>query len=159
MRPPGSPPIPDWYLARIEATRPRFYAIARERYGLEINEGPFGISSRAAHIGGQYAEAQGVGEAYHEAVLRAYWHEARDISDTAVLAEVATTVGLDSRAYLAALDEPVYVERVMVDVAEAFDYGLNGVPALVFGRKYLVSGAQPYALLRQVTEQLAAETV
>jgi hypothetical protein len=48
LRPAGSPPIPAEYLARIKATEPRLLKMAREQYGLELNRGPLGISSRAA---------------------------------------------------------------------------------------------------------------
>jgi predicted DsbA family dithiol-disulfide isomerase len=45
----------------------------------------------------------------------------------------------------------------MADVYQAYRYGLNGVPALVFANKYLVSGAQPYEALAQVVEQIRDE--
>jgi predicted DsbA family dithiol-disulfide isomerase len=48
-------------------------AIARQHYGIEMKQGPFGIDSRPALIGDKYAEAQGKGDAYHDAVFRAYW--------------------------------------------------------------------------------------
>ena len=128
-------------------------AMARERYGLEINSGPFGINSRPALVGAKFAEAQGVGDAYHDAVFRAYWQEAKNIEDLDVLAGVATAVGLDRNQFLAALNDPHYQQAVMADVEQAFQYGLSGVPALVYNNKYLVSGAQPYELLAQVAEQ------
>lgn len=37
------------------------------------------------------------------------------------------------------------------------DYGLNGVPAMVFADRYLISGAQPYPTLAQATEQVMEE--
>ena len=46
---------------------------------------------------------------------------------------------------------------MLADVQQAFDYGLSGVPALVFNNKYLVSGAQPYELLAQVADQAATD--
>ncbi len=33
-------------------------------------------------------------------------------------------------------------------------YGLQGVPALIFNNKYLVSGVQPYEVLKQVVEKV-----
>lgn len=157
LRPVGEPPISPEYRARIEAGRPQMVKMARERYGLEINSGPFGINSRPALVGAKFPEAQGVGEAYHDAVFRAYWQEAKNIEDLAVLAEVATAVGLDGPQFLAALDDLQYQQAVMADVQQAFQYGLSGVPALVYNNKYLVSGAQPYELLAQVTEKAAEE--
>ena len=132
-------------------------AMARERYGLEINPGPFGINSRPALVGAHFAEAHGVGEAYHDAVFRAYWQDAQNIEDVDVLAELATAVGLNRDEFLAALDDPHYQQTMLADVQQAFQYGLSGVPALVYNNKYLVSGAQPYELLVQVAEKAAED--
>lgn len=154
LRPPGQPPLPPEYRARIEAARPRLLATARAQYGLELDPGPFGINSRPALIGSKYAEAQGVGAAYHQAIFESYWLEGQDISDTAVMTAVAESVGLAREPFLAALDAPQWADAMFADVQQAYSYGLNAVPALVFDNKYLVSGAQPYAVLAQVTEKV-----
>ena len=158
LRPKGSPPIPPEYLKRIEAARPRLLQIAREAYGLDLKPGPTGIDSRPALIGAKYAEANGQSESYHVAMFQAYWQESKPIDDKQVLAEIAQTIGLDSVAFLAALDNREYEDAVDADIERAYQYGLNGVPALVFNNKYLVSGAQPYEVLRQVVEKVEAET-
>lgn len=149
--------MPPEYRAMIMAGRPRLIAMAREQYGLELNQGPFGIDSRPALIGAKYAEAAGVGEAYHRAVFSAYWEQAADISDLDTLAGIAVAVGLDREAFLAALDDPAFIDAVDADIAQAHAYGLNAVPALVFADRYLVSGAQPYPVLKQVAAQVRAE--
>lgn len=157
LRPKGSPPMSPEYRARIEAAQPRLHAMAREQYGLELNQGPWGIDSRPALAGAKFAEAEGVGKAYHHALMHAYWIDAKDIGDRAVLADLAESVGLDREAYLAALDEPQYDEQVQLDIDQAQQYGLNGVPALIFDNRYLISGAQPYPVLVQATEHVQAE--
>ncbi|MBK8902215.1 MAG: DsbA family protein [Anaerolineaceae bacterium] len=157
LRPADGPPVSPEYRARIEAGRPQLKAMARQRYGLEINSGPFGINSRPALVGAKFAEAQGMGEAYHDTVFRAYWQDAKNIEDLDVLAGVATAVGLERSQFLAALNNPTYQQEMLADVQQAFQYGLSGVPALVYNNKYLVSGAQPYELLAQVAEKAAAE--
>ena len=162
LRPKGSPPIPPEYRRRIEAMQPQLLAVARERYGREINQGPFGIDSRPALIGAKYAESRSTaaanyGAAYHATVMAAYWQEGRDISDRAVLAEIAAAVGLDRDEFLAALDDPAFDEQVQADIDLAHAYGLNGVPALVFDNRYLVSGAQPPDVLRSIVAQIAAD--
>lgn len=156
LRPQGSPPIPESYRLQIEAARPRLYTIAREQYGLELKQGPSGQNSRPALIGAKYAEAMGFGPAYHEAVLKGYWLEGKAIGDLEVLADLAVSVGLGRSAFLLALDDPRYDREVTADVEQAFAYGLGGVPALIFAQKYLVSGAQPYAVLTQVVEKIQA---
>lgn len=149
--------MPPEYRQRIQAMQPQLLAVARERYGREINQGPFGIDSRPALIGAKYAESQGAGPAWHEAVMRAYWQEARNISDRDVLAEIAGTLGLSRDQLLAALDDPAFDAEVQADIDLAHAYGLNGVPALIFDNRYLVSGAQPADVLRGLVAQIGAE--
>ena len=158
LRPKNAPPLPPDYLARIQAARPQLYAIAREHYGLEMNPGPFGFDSRPALVGAKVAEAAGVGPAYHAAAMRAYWQEAKDLNDRAVLGALATEVGLERAAFLAALDDPARNAQVEADIDLARQYGLNGVPALVFDNRYLVSGAQPLPVLTDVVERILAES-
>lgn len=156
LRPAGSPPISPEYRAAIEAKRPFMEQMAREQYGIEINAGPFGVDSLPALIGAQYAEAKGVGEAYHTAVFQAYWQLARKIDDLDVLADIADSVGLDRQEFLAALEAETYQQAVMAEIQQAYEYGLSGVPALVYNQRYLVVGAQPYEMLAQVAEKARA---
>ena len=158
LHPAGSPPIPPQYLARIKAADPRLLRIAREQYGLELNRGPMGISSRAALIGAKFAEDQGKGPQYQEAIFRAYWQRANNIGDEEVLVGIAQATGLERDAFLAALKDDQYEDQVEADVEQAYSYGLTGVPALIFGNRYLVSGAQPYEVLRQVVEKVEIES-
>ena len=137
--------------------RPRFEATAREHYGLTINSGPFGIDSRPALVGAKFAELQGVGDVYHQAVFRAYWLYARSLEDRAVLREIAESIGLDGDAFVAALDADDYDLAVSADITQAQMLGISGVPGLVFEKKYLVNGAQPYEVLCEVVEQIETE--
>src|SRR5260370_41633303 len=73
LRPPGSPPIPPEYRARIEASRPHLQQRAREQYGLELNIGPFNLDNRPALIAAKFAGSQATGEAVHKPVMQAYW--------------------------------------------------------------------------------------
>jgi len=157
LHPAGSPPIPPEYRKRIEAGRPMLLRRAREEYGIELKPGPMGINSRPALIGEHYARTQGLGNEYHDAVMHTYWHEAKSIDDLQLLKEIAVSVGLDGDAFLAALNQPEYEAAVDADVQLAHEYGLDAVPALIFGDKYLVMGAQPYKVLKQAVEQAQAE--
>lgn len=156
LRPAGTV-LPPEYKERILAARPRFQQMAKEQYGLEINSGPFGIDSRPALVGAKYAEAQGRGDAYHDAIYQAYWQEAKNIEETAVLQEVAQNAGLEVEPFMGALESNEFQEQVSADISQAFQFGLSGVPALVFENKYLVSGAQPLEVLVQVVEQVMGE--
>jgi len=157
LRPQGSPPLPPEYKARIEAGRPRLYAMAQEQYGLALNQGPFGIDSRPALIGAKYAEQMGVGPAYHAAVMQAYWQEAKNIGEIEELADLAGALGLNRMAFMDALDSASLEQAVLADIAQAHEYGINAVPSLIFADKYLVSGSQPYDVLVRVVEQISKE--
>jgi predicted DsbA family dithiol-disulfide isomerase len=157
LRPKGTPPLSEDYKATIAVKRQHFHQMARDHYGVEINEGPFGVDSRPALVGAKYAEAQGVGDAYHDAVFRAYWQQAKSIEDISALADIAEDIGLERDAFVVALEMEQWDSAVTADVYQAHRYGLNGVPALVFANKYLVTGAQPYEVLVQAVEQIRDE--
>jgi len=149
--------MPPEYRARIEASRPLLQRRAREQYGLEINVGPSGIDSRPALVAEKYAISEEKGETFHEAVMQAYWQQARAIDDKDVLKEIATSVGLNTNDFSAVLEDPTFDAEVSADIALAEEYGLTGVPALVFNNTYLVMGAQPYDMLKKVVEKVQAE--
>jgi predicted DsbA family dithiol-disulfide isomerase len=130
---------------------------AREQYGVEINPGPFNTDSRPALIAEKFAESQGKGNAFHEAVMHAYWQEARTIDDPQVLQEIARNTGLTTDNLDAVLQDRQYEDAVNADIMQAREYGLDAVPALVFADKYLVSGAQPYEVLKRVIEKIQEE--
>jgi predicted DsbA family dithiol-disulfide isomerase len=162
LRPHDSPPLPpeveERFRKKIAEHWPRVQQTARERFGLELKRMEGGHHpTRLAHIGAKFAMAQGRGEAYHKAVFRAHWQELRDIASPDTLAEIATALGLDEGAFRAALTEPDYIAEVEADEYWAYQQGLSGVPAFIFGNRYLVSGAQPVEVLRQVADQCLAE--
>ncbi|MGH2507497.1 MAG: DsbA family oxidoreductase [Ktedonobacteraceae bacterium] len=157
LRPIGAPPMPPEYLKRIQASRPMLERQAREHYGIKINPGPMGINSRPALIGEKYAQAQGLGNKYHDAIMKAYWQDAQSIDDLQLLQEKAVSVGLEGAQFRAALTRPEYNAAVDADIALAREYGLDAVPALIFGGKYLIMGAQPYEVLKRAVEQARKE--
>jgi len=159
LRPSGAPPVPAEYRERIFAGWPRVQQLARERFGVEMKRAAFKDPGATflAHVGAKYALEHGQGEAYHHAVFVAHWQDERDIASVAVLTEIARGLGLDSAGFRAALDDPRYRARVEADKAWAARHGLNGVPASIFGNRYLVSGAQPVEVLREVAERCIAE--
>ena len=154
LRPVGSPPIPDWYREKIKQMRPQFKAIAKTHYGIEIQQGPFGINSRPALIGMKYAESQSKGKDYHDRVFAAYFQDGADISDLNILRNIVTEIGMDTGEFEASLKEVEFDTRVSADVQTAAYYGITGVPAMLFVEKYLMSGAQPYEELVRIVEQI-----
>jgi predicted DsbA family dithiol-disulfide isomerase len=89
-----------------------------------------------------------------EALMSAYFEEARDVSDPVVLREVAVAAGLDEARVDEVLTGEEYADAVRADVAQAAAYGANGVPFFVLEDQYAVSGAQPAEVFGRVLDQV-----
>jgi predicted DsbA family dithiol-disulfide isomerase len=98
-------------------------------------------------------QAKGVQQDIVGAVNQAYFAQARQVFDPAVLTEVAAGAGLDPAAVTAVLDGGDYADEVRKDETEARELGISGVPFFVFDMKLGVSGAQPAELFTQALDQ------
>jgi predicted DsbA family dithiol-disulfide isomerase len=152
LRPPGGPGMTAEKRAMIEAYTPKISAQIREEFGLDVRRGPIGTQTFAAHHAMKHAERSGHGAAFHDAVLRAYWLDAADISKHDVLREIGAKFDLAFDDDLLAGREASTAEAVRTDVAQASAYNIHGVPAFVFGNRYFVSGAQPLELLGRAAD-------
>jgi predicted DsbA family dithiol-disulfide isomerase len=88
-----------------------------------------------------------------EELMSAYFTRARNISDPAVLVELAVAGGLDEQRARAVLASDDYRADVEADQAQAQAFGATGVPFFVIDRRYGVSGAQPAAVLARALAQ------
>lgn len=155
LRPAGAPPMDAAKSRMIAEHTPKLAAQMREEFGLDINRGPLDIDTRAAHRLFAAADVAGKGAGVHDALFRAYWLHGEDISDPSVLAAIAAQCDFDGIAAISGIDQ-ASERSVAADVTQAAQYGFQGVPAIVFGQKYYVSGAQPLAVFAQAAEQAAA---
>lgn len=158
LRPEPQPTLdPDGeYLHNVWDTA--VYPMADQR-GMVLRLPPVQPRSRLAAVTAAFARDAGLFEPVHEALFRAFFEEGLDIGDRAVLLDIATTCGLDSAALHRALDDDALVDRVLADEALAERIGITGVPAMLIrseGQNYLVSGAQPFEVLRDAVRQARA---
>ena len=124
--------------------------------GLPYGERTMTYNSRLAQELGKWADTQPGGEAIHDALFRAYFVEARDISQAAVLLDIAERVGLSADGARAVLEKRTFKEAVDADWELSRQYGVTGVPTFVAGR-YGVVGAQPYEALEQLVRKAAPQ--
>jgi predicted DsbA family dithiol-disulfide isomerase len=116
------------------------------------------LNTRAAHRLLHLAREQGLQAELEEALMHAYFGEARDIADATVLASIATGVGLDGERVAQVLASDEYDGAVDADIAQAAAYGAYGVPFYVVDKRYGVSGAQPVEAFAQVLDRAWAES-
>ena len=128
--------------------------------GLPYGERSMTYNSRLAQELGKWADTQPGGEALHDALFRAYFVEARDISSPTVLLEIAASVGLSPEGAREVLEKRTFRDAVDDDWELSRRYGITGVPTFVIDR-YGVVGAQPYETLEglvQKARQAKSET-
>jgi predicted DsbA family dithiol-disulfide isomerase len=102
-----------------------------------------------------WAEQQGRKNDLKQALFVAHFTHRRNLSDKAVLADIAGEIGLDRTQALAVMND----QRFATDVREAEQYwisqGIRSVPAVVFNQRHLVSGAQGVENFTRILGQLA----
>lgn len=92
-----------------------------------------------------------------ERLLKAYFTEAQNIDDTAILTKLGVELGLDAEVIKEVLESDTYSEHVNTDIREAQQIGVRGVPFFVFNRKYGISGAQETTAFTQTLEKAFTE--
>jgi predicted DsbA family dithiol-disulfide isomerase len=103
----------------------------------------------------QWANTQGRMHDLKQALFAAHFTEQRNLSDNAVLADVAAGIGLDRAEAEAVLEDQRFAEEVRREEQFWQQQGITGVPAVVFDRKHLVTGAQGVDNYRSILKQLA----
>jgi predicted DsbA family dithiol-disulfide isomerase len=104
---------------------------------------------RVIHLG----RAKGVQRELLGAVNEAYFAQARQVFDPAVITEVAAGAGLDPAAVTEVLDGDGFADEVRQDEVQARELGISGVPFFVFDMALGVSGAQPTELFTRALDQ------
>jgi predicted DsbA family dithiol-disulfide isomerase len=99
------------------------------------------------------AKDKGTQRAFARAMFAAYFLEGRDLSDDAVLVELAVAHGFTAEEATAVLADPQVLAQTRVEAAELADQGIGGVPFTIFEGKLAVSGAQPVESFRSAIEQ------
>ncbi len=93
------------------------------------------------------------------ALFGAFFTNRENVNDPDVLANIAATIGLDRDEALAVLSDARFAEDVRDAEKVWTTNGIQGVPAMIFNQKYLVTGAQGTenfaSILRQVAEEPA----
>jgi predicted DsbA family dithiol-disulfide isomerase len=158
---PEAPPegIPrDAYFGRARSLQVHSYLqqVAAE-VGLKMQTRDVIINSRRALGAAEFAREHGKFEEMHHALFKAHWEQTGRLEDIDDLARIGTEVGLDAEELRSAIEQGRYEDVIDENRQVATSAGINAIPAHVFGRRYLVMGAQPYEVLKQVVDRLTSE--
>ena len=82
-----------------------------------------------------------------------------DISDHAVLVDVAKSAGMDGEAIARLLDSDADLAETRAEDRQAREMGVQGVPTFIVAGTYALSGAQPAETWAQVIAELKEATL
>jgi predicted DsbA family dithiol-disulfide isomerase len=148
--PPEGVALADLFAPDELADKSAHVAQAVAKAGLPFQQPQHVPSTLLAHEAAYAAEAAGAGEAFHRAVLKAYFVDGYDIGDIETLAAIAETVGLDGARIQRGLEAGHYREGVLQAIRDAHGLGVNSVPTFIFATGAAFAGAQPLSVFEQV---------
>lgn len=89
-----------------------------------------------------------------DALFKAYFVNAKDIGDHAVLAEVAQEAGMEADVAARLLEGDSDVQEIRDRDAHSRKMGVTSVPTFIVASQHAVPGAQPPELWKQVIEDI-----
>lgn len=140
--------------ARLEASTSRLLGLASAE-GLPMVARTHTYNSRLAQELGTWATEQGLGTEFHDAVFRAYFARAEDISNPDVLVQIAAGIGLDPQEARRVLETRSQRAAVDAEWSRSRQRGVNAVPTFDCGGQRVV-GAHPYEVLVGLVEAAGA---
>ena len=134
-------------------------AEAAEAAGLDVD---FAAIQRTpntidAHRLIRWARVEAVQNAVVTDLFRRYFNGGQDISDHAILCDVADVAGMDADAIGRLLAGEADVADVREEDAGFRRMGVQGVPCFIIGGKYVVNGAQETDLWARVLDDIRAQ--
>ncbi|AXT26417.1 DsbA family oxidoreductase [Ruegeria sp. AD91A] len=115
------------------------------------------VNSFAAHQLLDWTEGFGRQHPLKLALFDAYFTHQRDVSDIDVLLEAVRSIGLDADKARQALESGKHIAPVREKQQFWTSRGISGVPSMVFGGKYLLTGAQGSETYAQVLQRCLSE--
>lgn len=153
--------IMEKYGATVEQsqqTRDQLTALGAELgFTFNFNDDSRIVNTFAAHQLLDWAETRGRQHPLKLALFEAYFTQQRDISNPEVLLNAVQEAGLDPTGARVALDSGVHAIPVREKQQFWTNRGISGVPSMVFGGKYLLTGAQGIPAYAQVLQRCLAE--
>jgi predicted DsbA family dithiol-disulfide isomerase len=138
------------YLSEVKGLAPDRLAAMNQRLtdiaagvGLKYDMPGVQMTNTAlAHQLLQYAKTVGLQVPMKERLMQAHFEEGKHVGRVDDLVALAVEVGLDADGTRAALESGEFKAAFQADVAQAQEYGINGVPFFVIQNKYGIEGAQ-----------------
>ena len=141
-----------------DTARTQMTALGKE-LGFDFNYAPDMkmYNTFRAHQLMHWASGQGLKHQLKMELFSAFFTRNQNVDDVDVLADAAAAVGLDRDEALAGMEDGRYAGAVRDEERQWTSRGIQGVPAVIFNRQHLVSGAQGVENFTAILQQLAQE--
>ena len=141
-----------------QQARDRLTAIGAELgFTFNFDEDSRIVNTFMAHQLLDWAEGQGLQHQLKLALFDAYFTRQQDVSDIEVLLQAGTSAGLNLDSARQVLETGEHIALVREKQQFWTSRGISGVPSMVFGGKYLLTGAQGVDTYSRVLQQCLAE--
>jgi predicted DsbA family dithiol-disulfide isomerase len=146
-----------WTLEYSRNVHEQMTAKAKES-GLEYNfDSVIPANSFNAHRLSHLAAQYNLQDTAEERLFKAYFTEGKNIDDIDTLIQLGVEIGLKETEVRKMLHSDLYAQQVYLDMYEAQQIGVKGVPFFVIDRKYAVSGAQPGSVFLEALQRAYRE--
>lgn len=126
--------------------------------GLEFNfDKSVVANSFKAHVFAHFAKKYGKQIEAEELLFDGYFKNGANVDDVEYLKGLATKLDLDASELESVFQDGSLDDEVKMDIHEARQIGVRGVPFFVYDRKYAISGVQPQELFAQTLNQAFEE--
>ncbi|KZM52024.1 DsbA family oxidoreductase [Labrenzia sp. OB1] len=129
-------------------------------FDFRFTDGMQMVNTFKAHQLLHWAGPEGKEHPLKMALFEAYFKDGKDVSDTDTLADIAASVGLDRQEAVRVLQDGRFADVVREEESFWRQNGIEGVPAVIFERRHMISGAQGAenyaAIIKQLVDNEAA---
>ncbi len=126
--------------------------------GIVFSERTFTTNSHKALLlaGSVMEDRPEVFETLNEGLFRAYFTEGKNIGDPRILRDVAEAAGVPADRIGQAWSDATFEERLTRDHAAAAKVGITGIPTFIIDNRWILEGAVPVEMLREVAKKISA---
>ncbi len=121
---------------------------AADEAGLPFGRRTMSYNTRLAHELGKWAQSQGKGDAFHNAVFRAVFAERINIASSSVLIDLVEGIGLSGKEAMGIIETRPFKDAVDADWSRSLEIDPEYIPSLMIEDQLLVN-PQEYVLFDQ----------
>ncbi|MEM7505152.1 MAG: DsbA family oxidoreductase [Pseudomonadota bacterium] len=104
----------------------------------------------------RWSQTTGTQHAVVNQMFRRYFEDGQDISDRAILLDIADSAGMERDVVARLLDSDADREELQAEEATARQMGVTGVPCFIINGQHVVQGAQDTATWERIITELSA---